>query len=114
MLGVPCGAEELDERKEELGIDSYGLSMTTLEEVFLKIIEAEEAGQTIKLSEASGLAVELPESDIMSGSQRFYSSGRTSAPDSPLLGGSGEASSASAHPRGANRGSLQYRPLLED
>eukprot|EP00808_Paulinella_micropora_P009160 g5382.t1 len=30
---------ELDTRKQELGLDSYGLSVTTLEEVFLKVAE---------------------------------------------------------------------------
>ena len=33
----PAVFQELDARKEELSIDNYGISVTTLEEVFLKI-----------------------------------------------------------------------------
>jgi len=47
-LRVPLGAspkfpdllDELDEKKAELGLDTWGLSVTTLEEVFLKIAHA--------------------------------------------------------------------------
>ena len=37
--------ENLDQNKTDLGIKSYGLSMATIEDVFLKLIEEEERGQ---------------------------------------------------------------------
>ena len=35
---------EFDERKQELGVLSYGVSLTTLEEVFLRIADEVEEG----------------------------------------------------------------------
>ncbi|CAF3938721.1 unnamed protein product [Rotaria magnacalcarata] len=36
----------LDEQSKDVGIESYGLSMTTIEEVFLKLIQEDEQGKT--------------------------------------------------------------------
>lgn len=45
----PNFLSQLDASRQELGVQAYGLSMTTLEEVFLKIIEVEEAGDQIDI-----------------------------------------------------------------
>jgi len=43
--------ENLDENKTNLGIKSYGLSMTTIEDVFLKLIDEEEEKQGERVKE---------------------------------------------------------------
>ena len=40
--------QDFEENSEELGVKSFGVSMTTLEEVFLKIGEEEEAEEENK------------------------------------------------------------------
>lgn len=37
--------DELDAKKKELNFDSYGVSITTLEEVFLKVASIREADE---------------------------------------------------------------------
>ena len=43
--------KELDERKDELGILSYGVSITTLEEVFLKVAEGDFSHRKIQVTD---------------------------------------------------------------
>ena len=52
-------AIEIDIESRSLGISSYGLSMTTLEEVFLQLGEEEEAKEMEKETEREGKRASL-------------------------------------------------------
>jgi len=45
--------EELDSRLQELGLEHYGLSMVTMEEVFLRIAHAAEVQNAKELDDAA-------------------------------------------------------------
>ncbi|KAL3658018.1 hypothetical protein V7S43_017060 [Phytophthora oleae] len=52
--------EELDEKMRELGVLSYGISVTTLEEVFIKVAEANDEDNQHTLNKAASPDAALP------------------------------------------------------
>lgn len=57
--------DELDNDKQELGIQSYGISVTTVEEVFLKVAENRYMDSNVEVENSGNTAVEIDDQDTL-------------------------------------------------